>query len=150
MHFVWMAVLTLAISNSVDAATAKIIKTLPHYLDLKGRHTLHPSLFERDAYQAELKAHPEQSSGMRFDVQWKARGLKDNPVRVRLEVRGVETPPRQTEVFEEEIRAKGHFSRWTSLNVTGDRFKRTGAILAWRVTIWSGETQLAEQRSFLW
>src|SRR5215217_7440794 len=100
IRFMLMAIITLAFSNSTVAATAKIIKTLPHYLDEKGRHTLHPSLFERDAYQQELKRHPERCSGMRFDVQWKAHELKAQPVRIRLEVRGSQTAPRQKEVFE--------------------------------------------------
>ena len=47
---------------------------LPHYLDKEGRHTLSPSLYERDAYQAILRQNPEKRGGMRFDVQWKARG----------------------------------------------------------------------------
>jgi hypothetical protein len=130
--------------------SARIIKTLPHYLDKEGRHTIHPSLFERDAYQAVLKKHPEKCSGMRFDVQWKGREVTKNPVRIRLEVRGAKTPPRQAEVFEQELKAKGRISQWTSINVAGDAFQRTGDILAWRITIWTGQTQLAEQKSFLW
>jgi hypothetical protein len=150
IRFLAMGTLMLAFFFSADAASAKIIKTLPHYLDLEGRHTLRPSLFERDSYQEELKRHPAKCSGMRFDVQWKARELKGAPVRLRLEVRGAHGAPRQAEIFEEEIRAKGHFSQWTSIKVSGENFKRTGAILAWRLTLWNGEALLAEQKSFLW
>ena len=41
-----------------------------------------PSLYERDAYQARLRAHPEHRYGMRFDVQWRA----DREGFIRLEV----------------------------------------------------------------
>jgi len=34
--------------------------------------------------------------------------------------------------------------------LTGDDYKKFGELLAWRVTVWDGTTQLAEQKSFLW
>src|SRR6266567_3807500 len=55
-----------------EAASGRIIKVLPHLLDRGGRHTLSPSLYERDAYQAFLRKNPGQCSGLRFDIQWKA------------------------------------------------------------------------------
>jgi hypothetical protein len=136
-------------AGSVQAVSARIIKTLPHYLDLEGRNTIHPSLFERDGYQAELKLHPEKCSGMSFDVQWKGKGVAGELVKVRLEVRGEKTAPRQTETFEQDVKAR-RFSQWSSLKVSGPDFTKTGKIIAWRVTIWQGGTQLAEQKSFLW
>ncbi|PYI85852.1 MAG: hypothetical protein DME26_10040, partial [Verrucomicrobia bacterium] len=75
---------------AVSTATAlpqsiKILKVLPRYLDHKGRHTVSPSLYERDAYQAWLRKNPDARSGLRFDVQWKARGLKEVKLRVELQ-----------------------------------------------------------------
>lgn len=135
---------------SSDAATGRIIKTLPHFLDLKGQHTLRPSLFERDAYQAELKKHPDQCSGMRFDIQWKAHQLQSANPRLKLEVKAAKLPPRQIETFEREIKRSGFFSKWSGVTVAGEDFKRLGAIQAWRVTLWDGDQMLAEQKSFLW
>jgi len=135
--------------DSAQAASAKIIKMLPHYLDQQGRHTVDPSLFERDSYQQELKLHPERVSGMRFDVQWNGKGIANQVLKVRLEVRGNNTSPRAFEVFEQEVKAR-RLSQWSSLRVSGEDFKRTGKIIAWRVSLWLGETQLAEQKSFLW
>jgi hypothetical protein len=40
---------------AAPAKPAKIVKVLPHYVDLEGRIALAPSLFERDAYQAVLR-----------------------------------------------------------------------------------------------
>ena len=51
------ALLLLGVISTTDAARpGKISKVLPHWLDLQGRHTLSPSLLERDAYQAKLRA----------------------------------------------------------------------------------------------
>jgi hypothetical protein len=134
---------------SAQGASARIIKMLPHYLDEQGRHTIEPSLFERDAYQQLLKLHPERVSGMRFDVQWNGKGIAGQTLKVRLEVQGNNTPPRSVEIFEQAVKAR-RFSQWSSLRVSGEDFKRTGKIVAWRVSLWQGETQLAEQKSFLW
>jgi hypothetical protein len=142
------AVLMLVTAEA--APRAKIIKVLPHLLDKQGRHTLYPSLFERDFYQAELRKNPENCSGMRFDIQWKGREFNNKAATVRLEVRGVNTTPRSAEVFEQTVQPGGFFGTWSQLRVEGKDFARIGAIRAWRVTIWNGERQLAEQKSFLW
>jgi hypothetical protein len=146
---IFLSAILLVGTKSIEAGGAKIIKTLPHYLDEQGRHTIHPSLFERDAYQQELKSHPERCSGMRFDVQWKGKGIANQMVKVRLEVRGEKTPPRTMETFNQDVKGR-RLSQWSSLRVSGEDFKRTGNILAWRVSVWQGATLLAEQKSFLW
>jgi hypothetical protein len=143
------ALIAAALSFSAHAATGRIIKTLPHLLDSKGRHTIYPSLFERDFYQADLRKHPEKCSGIRFDVQWKARKT-ENKLRLKVELRGTKTPPRQLESFEKEIAPRAVLSRWTPLTIEGPAYERVGSVTAWRVTLWDGEQQLAEEKSFLW
>ena len=76
-------------SSPATAATGRIIKVLPHLLDLQGHHALSPSLYDRDAYQARLRQHPDLVSGIRFDVQWKAKGPMSAPLSVIVEMRGV-------------------------------------------------------------
>src|SRR2546430_1951126 len=124
MKFVLRIVLPiiLAFTWSVAAADARIVKVLPHFLDEAGRISLHPSLFERDGYQAHLKTHSELCSGMRFDVQWKAHKLQNG--RLKLEVRGAKTPARQVESFEHDLRGGGMFSQWAGVKVGGEDFKR--------------------------
>ena len=68
-----------------EAATGRIIKVLPHLLDRDGRHTLSPSLYERDAYQAFLRKNPEQCSGLRFDVHWKAKRVAGTRLLLRVD-----------------------------------------------------------------
>src|SRR5206468_2182976 len=71
-----------------EAATGRIIKVLPHLLDREGRHTLSPSLYERDAYQAFLRKNPERCAGLRFDVHWKANRAAGPRLLLRVEIRG--------------------------------------------------------------
>ena len=68
---VLIACLLGLLAVSATAAEGRIVKVLPHYLDAKGRHTLAPSLYERDAYQAHLRKNPDLCKALRFDIHWK-------------------------------------------------------------------------------
>jgi len=128
----------LAVALSASAATGKVVKVLPQFLDLKGRHALSPSLYDRDAYQAQLREHPDRRSGMRFDVLWRARGAGDTKLKLRVELRGTaqgNLPSQKT--LESEVKA-GAASRWTTLTLGGDDYKKIGEVTAWRATLWNG------------
>src|SRR5690349_20263207 len=92
-----IALVAYLVCLPASAATGRITKVLPHLLDLEGRHALSPSLYDRDAYQARLRQHREQVSGIRFDVQWKAKGPVSAQLSVIVEMRGVleGTEPKQ-------------------------------------------------------
>src|SRR5205814_9854679 len=94
-----------------EAATGRIIKVLPHLLDLAGRHSLSPSLYERDAYQAFLRKNPEKCSGLRFDVQWKAKAADSKRLKLRLEVRGSKAA--EPLVLEETAPRNHWYHRWS-------------------------------------
>src|SRR3982750_1773574 len=79
----------LGFPSPVPAATNALVKVLPEFLDLKGRNSLSPSLYERDVYQASLRLHPEHRSAMRFYVQWKLKKAAFEPLLVRVELRGI-------------------------------------------------------------
>jgi hypothetical protein len=133
------------------AATGRVIKVLPHFIDDKGRISLSPSLFERDAYQARLRAHPEQRDGLRYSVQYKTRKGSFEPLKVRVELRGAaEGNLPKSQLLEKRVESSGWFSRWVHLDLVGEEFKEFGEVTAWRVTLWEGEQLLGEQRSFLW
>jgi hypothetical protein len=130
--------------------TGKIIKVLPQYLDGKGQNCPSPSLFERDAYQVWLRQHPEARSGIRYEVQWKAWAAK-HPLKLRIELRGIahgNLPMEKT--LELEVNAGLGASRWSSVALTGESYKKFGEVTAWRVTLWDGPRLLSEQKSFLW
>jgi len=131
-----------------EAATARIIKVLPHFLDRDGRSSLSPSLYERDAYQVFLRKNPEQCSGLRFDIQWKARKADWSRLKLRVEIRGSKaaTP----KILERPAKRNHWYNRWSSLALDGITYQQLGEVIAWRVTLWEGDQLLAEQKSFLW
>ncbi len=130
--------------------TGKVIKVLPHLLDAQGRHTLSPSLYDRDAYQADLRKNPAKVSGIRFDVRWKASGPAKQTAVVRVEVRGPAKGNLPSELRLETTVEMGSWSHWAVLKLDGQQYKDFGEITAWRVTLWTGDELLSEQKSFLW
>lgn len=150
LFIVILPAVLLAMTGSASAATGKVVKVLPHFLDLKGRHALSPSLYDRDAYQVLLRNHPELRSGMRFDISWRASGAANATLKLRVELRGVAEGnlPRQ-QILEKDIQV-GKTSHWTSVTLEGDPYKNLGKVTAWRATLWDGDQLLGEQKSFLW
>ena len=134
---------------SLRAASAEIYKVLPFYLDSEGRHALSPSLYERDAYQALLRQHPEKRAGLLFDVQWKARHTHSNALILRIELRSTGHASADPFVIDRPVRP-GFFSRWTSLRLPKEEYQNFGQLTAWRASLWSGGEMIAEQKSFLW
>lgn len=149
----WLKLLALLaalglLASPAGAATAKLVKVLPHFVDQQGRIALNPSLYERDAYQAQLRTHPEERSGLRFDVQWRSRDA--SRLRLRLELRGNRGRDGTTAVVEEVVKYRGLFTTWSRASLTGEAYKKFGELSAWRATLWDGDKMIAEQRSFLW
>jgi hypothetical protein len=147
----WLALLSLALLASgpdLNAAVGKVVKVLPHLLDRQGRHTLHPSLYERDAYQAYLRRHPDERGGLRFDVRWTAEKVAVEGLTLRVEARGSNDP--RPFVRETGLEHRPWYSRWTSLKLDEESYRKLGDLIAWRVTLWQGDTLVAEQKSFLW
>lgn len=147
-----ISILLLVATLSASAATGKVVKVLPHFLDLQGRHTPAPSLYERDAYQLQLRKHPEQRSGIRFDVLWRGRGAgkTDEPATLRLELRGTAKGNLPSETRLETAVLITGTSHWAALTLAGEAYQNFGEITAWRVTLWSGDQMIGEQKSFLW
>ncbi len=142
----------VAMREPADAATGRVIKVLPEFLDKDGHTAVSPSLYERDAYQVTLREHPERRSGLRFYIQWKAKGVAWQPLRIRLELRGGARGnlPQQL-VVESPIRQhKGLFGHWSEISLTHDDYTKLGGVTAWRVSLWEGNDLLSQQKSFLW
>jgi hypothetical protein len=141
---------SLSAAFAGDTVTGRVIKVLPLFLDLKGQEALSPSLYDRDAYQAFLRRHADQRSAIRFDVLWKASDSGDAKLKLRVELRGIGQggTPRQATL--EQTVAPHFFRHWDSLTLGGGDYKNFGELVAWRVTLWSGDQQLGEQKSFLW
>lgn len=151
-HRLLIFVLALAATVPAVGATGKVKKVLPHFVDQQGRHTLSPSLYERDAYQVFLRDTPAERAGMRFDVNYKTSGAALAPLRLQLELRGaaVGRLPDTVTLEREVPRSRGWFSKWSRVMLTGQAYRDLGNVTAWRVTLWEGDTLLGEQKSFLW
>ena len=143
-----LAVSVLVAALTLEAQAARIIKVLPHLLDREGRHSRSPGLYERDAYQAFLRQHPEECSALRFDVQWKAKGSEQAQLKLRIEIRG--SREARPLVLERPVRRNHWYHRWSSLTLEGESYRNAGDVLAWRATLWEGDKLIAEQKSFLW
>ncbi len=145
------ALLGFLLSTSVAwAGEGKVCKVLPQFLDKKGRQSLSPSLYERDAYQAYLRRQPQLRAALRLVVLWKAKGVDGEKTKLRAELRGLLTNTLQTVTLEKPVKKSGLFGHWDEFNISGDEFKKFGELVAWRVTLWEGDRQLSEQESFLW
>ncbi len=145
------AVLLFVILAGFDAAAAdgRITKVLPQFLDAQGRHALSPSLFERDAYQAELRKHPDRISALQFNIHWKAaRPTGSHPV-LRIEVRTSRHAGPDVLVLESPLPGKAT-GGWTPLTLDAEAYRAAGDIQAWRATIRDGTRVIAESKSFLW
>ena len=151
-RFLMMLLLLLAVLPAFGDGVEKgrIVKMLPLFLNAKGHDALSPSLYDRDAYQAYLRQHPDEISAIRFDVLWKASNATGAKLKLRVELRGIGAGglPRQTTL--EQSVTPGFFRRWTSLTLGGADYKNFGELVAWRATLWSDDQLLGEQKSFLW
>lgn len=144
----FITVLLASTALLAHAGSGKVLKVLPHFLDQQGRHTLSPSLFERDAYQAHLRKNPAEVSALRFDLEWSAAGKPAN-LRIRVEARGAKAAA-QPKVVETTVKPGWNGSAWSAVTLDKEAYQQLGGVAAWRVTLWDGEQMLAEQKSFLW
>jgi hypothetical protein len=133
---------------TVLGSDVRVIKVLPQLLDKQGRNAINPSLFDRDAYQFHLRHNPELISAVRFEIQYKAKGVQ-GPLLLRLEIRGSKTEIGKRHVFETEVPA-GRFSKWGRIELDRATSDSLGTVVAWRASLVQNETVLATQESFLW
>jgi hypothetical protein len=147
-----VVVSVLALRIPAIAGNNSLVKVLPEFLDLKGRNSLSPSLYERDVYQVTLREHPERRSGVRFYIQWKSKKPVWEPLLARVELRGIAAGnlPRQLVLEEPMPNPGGALTHWTAITLSGDDYKKFGAVTAWRVTLWEGSSLIGKEQSFLW
>lgn len=149
IQFLVLLLIAVVVSANARAADARIKKVLPQFIDLQGRSSLSPSLYERDAYQIVLRNNLEQRSGMQFKVQWKGAS-KENNLRLRIQLRGVRGDNVRVETLEMPVKNSGMVSDWTTLTLSDESYQSFGELAAWRATLWDNGKQIAEQKSFLW
>jgi hypothetical protein len=131
-------------------AEGRVIKVLPQFLDKKGEASLSPSLYERDAYQFYLRNHPRERTALRLAVQWKAKDTGAGELKLRAELRGLESNTFHAMTIEQPVKKKGRFSNWSSIKVEGQNYKNLGPLVAWRLSLWEDGHELGALESFLW
>jgi hypothetical protein len=149
-YFILILIVMAAAAPLATAGSAKIIKVLPEYLDKEGRNSVSPSLYDRDAYQAILRKNASLRSALCFYVQWKSWGTSLKATKLKVEMRGVFGNMLCDKTVEMPVSKRGWFGTWTKVVLDGEDYKHFGDLIAWRVTFWDGDQQLAEQRSFMW
>ena len=137
------------LGSEVSAADGKILKVLPHLLDREGRHALSPSLYERDAYQAELRKHPDKVSGLRYDIHWKAHKPAAK-LTLRLQLRTAHRAATEPLILTVSVKSGAFGGGWAALTLDGDTYQKSGEVQAWRATLLDGDAEIAESKSFLW
>jgi hypothetical protein len=130
------------------AASARLVKVLPQFVDQQGRIALNPSLYERDAYQVYLRQNPEKRSAIRFSVQWASKDTRH--LTLKVEMRGNRGRLGTKALIEAPVKFRGLFTSWSKVSLEGDAAKNFGDLSAWRATLWDGDKLVAEQKSFLW
>ena len=152
MHRLLLSLLLLGSLSAAFAgdAAGRVVKVLPLFLDVQGHEALSPSLYDRDAYQAYLRRHTDQRSAIRFDVLWKASNTGEATLKLRVELRGLGQNGMPHQATLEQPVEPHFFRHWNSLTLGGADCKDFGELVAWRVTLWSGDQRLGEQKSFLW
>ena len=148
IKFLALTLMAVALGSNAEAAGPRIKKVLPQFIDSQGRNSLSPSLYARDAYQLLLRKNPAQRAGLSFAVQWTA--TKGKVLILQIEMRGANGEATQTKILQMPVKKTGFFSSWSSLVLRDDAYKDFGDLIAWRATLWDGDKQVSEQKSFLW
>ena len=146
----WVIAVFLASAFSLGAAEVRVVKVLPLLQDTKGRTAVAPSLFERDAYQADLRRGKETAAGMIFQTQVKIKNAPAAPLKIKLEARPATINDGTSFVTEQKLEKQTAFSGWISIAIGQVDWKKLKGVSAWRITIWEGDKMVAEQKSFLW
>ncbi|HAB15140.1 MAG TPA: hypothetical protein PLX89_13195 [Verrucomicrobiota bacterium] len=153
MRVGWISALVLGLAvmtGRAEGVDAKIFKVLPHLLDEQGRISISPGLFEREAYQKQLRENLQRVSGLRYDVQWKAPGTNAERLRLRIQLRTAKLEPHRPLTIEAGVNDHRRWGGWSSVQLDGTAYREAGEVLAWRAVLLDGESEIAEQKSFLW
>ena len=143
----WLVTVSLV---STLAGEPRILKVLPHLMDEQGRIAIFPGLFERDAYQRELRQGKIPASGVRFDIQWQAGPHDKDRLKLRVTARTAKKDAFHPVVIEANTQGNRRLGGWSSVVLDGPRYQDSGEVLAWRVALLDGDQEIAAQESFLW
>ena len=87
---------------------------------------------------------------MRFNIQWRARGIPAKELVLKVWLKTAGRNPNEPLELTAPIRGNRRWGRWSAVPDDGKLFTENGQVLAWKVELRRGETPLATQTSFLW
>ncbi len=146
-----LAMLLSACSSGVDGPGGRISKVryyhlMPNYVP----QTLDPMLlFERKhfIYGAVSKTEQMDRFGNYYTIFWKANE-RTGPLTVRFEYLQEHTG--LTKRVQEQVVDNVRRSNVSKFEVTGEEYRKSGRVIAWRVTVLRGKEELVSQLSALW
>lgn len=140
-----------ATENKVSRGGCSVLKVNRTLLDEKGYETdVVGDLKGEAAYQYVLRHEPRRQTGARFHIKWKAP-RKTDQLRLVLDLQGLNASNESTrDSISRSFPDRDDWAEWTTIDVTGAQFKKLGTIMAWRVTIHSGDRIMAELPSANW
>ena len=84
-----------------------------------------------------------------MDVHFKTASASTN-LQLRIELRCNKEGQVTNSTRVASVSRTGFIGRWQSLKIEGEAFEKLGSVLAWHVSLWDADRQIAEQKSYLW
>jgi hypothetical protein len=147
-----LALVLSACSSAVEGPGGRISKV--NYYHLMSNYypqTVTPLVlfeYQRHLHGAVTAADYVEKYGHYYTVFWKANDRDAGPVTVRFEymqaLSGLKK--RTQEQIVDDIRR----SNISKFQVTGEEYKKSGRVTAWRVSVLRGKEELVSQQSALW
>ena len=137
--------------NPVSRGGFAVLKVNRTLLDPLGHETdVVGNLKGEAVYQYALRHDPNRQTGARFHIKWKSPKRAER-IRLVLELQGLSTTNESTRAtLTANQPDMDGWAEWTTVDITGEQFKKLGEIMAWRVTLYSGDRVMAEQPSANW
>ena len=137
--------------NPVSRGGYAVLKVNRNLLDNLGYETFAVGDLKKEAdYQYMLRHSPLKQKGVRFHIKWKAP-RRSGAIRLVLDVQGLNAANLTTrDTVTQNYPDMDGWAEWSTIDITGKQFKQIGEIMAWRVTICSGDRVMAELPSANW
>lgn len=150
-----LAILAFALSACSSAvngpggriAKVKYFHLMPGYLP----RSIDPAiLFERQhrLHGAVTKDQILDRFGHYYGIFWKVTDRDAGPVTVRFEY--LQANSGLTKRTQEQVVDDIGRSNYSEFQVTGEEYRKSGRVMAWRVTVLRGKEELVSQQSALW
>lgn len=148
-------------AEQLPAAGRHLKKVLFFWLDKDGQYSQHPSMFERDAYQAYLRENPEEIHGLKVAILLSGSKGKLESSELELKIQGPPGPEiKEPLEFRLELadQVDRKLRRWVYWDIDpvnaeasdGSLKLLPEAIVSWRLTLLDEDQPVDRLQSYLW